>query len=58
MHGANINKPDQEGNTPLMWAVKKNSLESVNSLMKNGCDRHAKNSYSLTAMDKAKNQES
>lgn len=53
MHGANINKPDKEGNTPLMLAVSTGSLESINSLMKNGCDRTACNAYGHSAVDKA-----
>lgn len=48
MYGANINKPDAEGNTPLMMAVNNQSLESINSLLKNGCDRNAKNIYGMT----------
>jgi ankyrin repeat protein len=39
MYGANINKKDQHGNTPLMYAVDRHNLESINSLMKNGCNR-------------------
>jgi ankyrin repeat protein len=39
MHGANINKKDQYGNTALMYAVDRHNLESINSLMKNGCNR-------------------
>lgn len=40
MYGANINKKDQYGNTPLMYAVDRHNLESINSLMKNGCNRY------------------
>ena len=40
IHGANINKKDQYGNTPLMYAVDRHNLESINSLMKNGCNRY------------------
>ncbi len=54
MHGANINKKDQYGNTPLMYAVDRHNLESINSLMKNGCNRHEKNNYGFDAIEKAK----
>lgn len=53
MYGANINKPDAQGNTPLMMAVINQSLESINSLLKNGCDRNQKNVYGMTPSQKA-----
>lgn len=53
MYGANINKPDSEGNTPLMMAVANHSLEAINTLLKNGCDRNIANVYGLTPKDKA-----
>lgn len=55
MYGANINKADAEGNTPLMMAVSNQSLESVNTLLKNGCDRRIANKYGVTAAEKAIN---
>lgn len=58
MYGANINQPDAEGNTPLMMAVSNQSLESINTLLKNGCDRTLKNNYGATAVEKAINDES
>lgn len=36
-----------------MMAVMNQSLESINSLLKNGCDRDLKNVYGKTAADKA-----
>lgn len=54
MYGANINVKDKFGNSPLILAIENNSLESINSLMKNGCDREDKNIYGKTAIDKAK----
>ena len=56
MYGANINLSDDYGNTPLMLAVMNNNLESINSLMKNGCDRNQKNIYGLDSIDRAKGQ--
>ena len=53
MYGANINKVDPEGNTPLMMAVSNHSLQSINSLLKNGCDRNIPNSYGTTPIQKA-----
>lgn len=54
MYGANINKKDKHGNTPLMFAVDRHNLESINSLMKNGSNRLEKNIYGLDPIDKAK----
>ena len=56
MYGANINKPDVYGNTPLMLAVMNNSLESINSLMKNGCNRGLRNHYGMSPAERAKDQ--
>lgn len=50
MYGANINKKDQYGNTSLNFAVDRHNLESINSLMKNGCNRFEKNNYGLDAI--------
>lgn len=50
MYGANINKKNQYGNTPLIFAVDRHNLESINSLMKNGCNRLEKNKYGLDAI--------
>jgi ankyrin repeat protein len=54
MYGANINKKDKHGNTPLMYAVDRHNLESINSLMKNGCNRREKNNYGVDPVEKAK----
>lgn len=53
LYGANINLPDQHGNSPLMLAVMNNSLEAINSLMKNGCNREQKNKYGITPIERA-----
>lgn len=57
MYGANINKPDGEGNTPLMLAVSNQSLESINSLLKNGCDRQLANHYGMSPGQRAAEEE-
>ena len=56
MYGANINQPDAYGNTPLMLAVMNNSLESINSLMKNGCNRELRNHYGMSPAERAKDR--
>jgi ankyrin repeat protein len=56
MYGANINKKDQYGNTALMYAVERHNLESINSLMKNGSNRHEKNNFQMDAIAKAKSK--
>ena len=54
MYGANINLPDKEGNTPLMLAVMNEALESINSLMKSGCDWRQPNKYGVTPEGRAR----
>ena len=54
MNGANINAMDKFGNSPLMFAVINNSLETINSLMKNGCDPKIANIYGITPLERAK----
>jgi len=39
-----------------MMAVSNQSLESVNTLLKNGCDRKIVNNYGVTAAEKAMNE--
>lgn len=56
MYGANINKQDHYGNTPLMLAVDAHNLEAINSLMKNGCDRYLKNHYQIDPISRAKSK--
>lgn len=53
LRGADINKKDQLGNTPLMMAVANQNHEAIHSLLRNGSDLAAKNKYGLTAIDKA-----
>jgi ankyrin repeat protein len=36
--GADINKGDNEGKTPLYWALDKNNLPLVESLLSKGAD--------------------
>lgn len=50
LRGADINKRDQWGNTPLMIAVNNHNYEAIHSLMRNGSDKNIKNNYGLTAM--------
>ncbi len=40
-----------------MMAVSNQSLEAINSLLKNGCERDAANNYGLTPSQKAKQEE-
>ncbi|KAL7620171.1 hypothetical protein AAE478_009164 [Parahypoxylon ruwenzoriense] len=50
-HKTNINKQDEEGFTPLMWAL--GSLKStgiINYLLRHGADLEIENSYGYTAL--------
>jgi ankyrin repeat protein len=57
-HGANINIQDdigQEGDTPLMIAVKLNNLNMISMLLNHGADLYAKNKLKQTVFDIVKN---
>ncbi len=54
--GADINKPNGGGNTPLHGAALRGSPAIVEFLLKNGADPTLKNARNLTAMDIASGQ--
>ena len=56
MRGANINAPDQFGNTPLLLAVNNHSREAIHSLLRNGADPSIANKYGVTPGEKAKSE--
>ena len=37
-HGADVNKPDNDGKTALFWAARNNNLEMVRELISYGAD--------------------
>ena len=51
--GADINKQDNTGWTPLMAAAQKGKIEVVRELLKRGAKKDLKNIYGKTAYDKA-----
>jgi ankyrin repeat protein len=48
--GVNIDEQDNEGNTPLLVAVEKNDLETVQLLVNNGADINLKNKEGSTPL--------
>lgn len=57
MMGADINKKDPLGNTPLAYAAMNNCFEATYSLVKNGAQLDAKDKYGYTILEKAMNRE-
>lgn len=51
--GADPNIQDSHGNTPLLWAVKRNNLELVSLLLKNKADINMKDSMGISAFEYA-----
>ena len=54
LRGADINKKDQWGNTPLHLAIINRNHEAINSLMKNGSDPQIQNKYGISALEKSR----
>uniref|UniRef100_A0A8C0XVA5 Ankyrin repeat domain 10 n=1 Tax=Castor canadensis TaxID=51338 RepID=A0A8C0XVA5_CASCN len=54
--GANINKPDCEGETPIHKAARSGSLECITALVANGAHADLRNASGLTAADIAQTQ--
>uniref|UniRef100_A0A2K5Y8F8 Ankyrin repeat domain 10 n=2 Tax=Mandrillus leucophaeus TaxID=9568 RepID=A0A2K5Y8F8_MANLE len=54
--GANINKPDCEGETPVHKAARSGSLECISALVANGAHVDLRNASGLTAADIAQTQ--
>jgi len=50
---ADPNVQDSFGNTPLLWAVKRNNLELVSILLKNNADINIKDSLGVSAFEYA-----
>ncbi|PZU87831.1 MAG: ankyrin repeat domain-containing protein [Chryseobacterium sp.] len=50
---ANPNIQDSFGNTPLLWAVKRNNMELVSILLKNKADVNIKDSMGVSAFEYA-----
>lgn len=55
LRGADVNKTDKWGNTPLHHAIVNENHEAIHSLIKNGSDPHLKNKYGFSPLDKASN---
>ena len=51
--GANPNTVDSQGNTPLLWAIKRNNLELLQLLLKNNANTNVKDSLGISAFEYA-----
>ncbi len=51
--GANPNTVDSQGNTPLLWAIKRNNLELLQLLLKNYANTNVKDSLGISAFEYA-----
>ena len=49
--GTNVNRPDNEGNTPLIWAVRANNNDALSPLLSGGAAVNWKGSGGYTPMD-------
>ncbi|KAK3395250.1 ankyrin repeat-containing domain protein, partial [Podospora didyma] len=50
---ANAHSPDVDGWTPLHWACRQSSLETITLLLENGGDQNARTKYGWTPLDVA-----
>ncbi len=50
LRGADIDDVDDEGNTALLVATRKNQVDSVAELLRNGAELSVKNRFNMTAM--------
>ena len=50
---ADVNKPEVNGTTPLIWAVHKGDVQLVDRLIKNGANVSATNNYGASALSEA-----
>jgi len=48
-----VNAPEPDGSTPLLWAAQANDLETVNLLLKAGANSNAANIYGATPLSAA-----
>ena len=55
--GADINKQNNGGFTPLMWAAMYGKIEVVRELLKRGAKKDLKNENGKTAYDRASNED-
>ena len=55
-NGAEIDKADNFGRTPLIWASFNNNLEVVNLLIEHQADVHMKTNGGVTALDYAREE--
>ena len=55
--GADINKQDNDGDTPLMLAANMGKIEVVRELLKRGAKKDLKDEDGYTAYDKVSNEE-
>lgn len=51
--GADVNAPDNNGNTPLLWALSNGKLDILRTLINAGADPTLKNNEGKTALEKA-----
>ena len=56
--GVDVNKKDERGKTPLMYAILFKQTEIVSYLIRNGADYRAEDSNGLTILDYAKKSNS
>lgn len=51
--GANPNTADSQGNTPLLWAIKRSNAELVSILLQFNADKNVKDSIGISAFEYA-----
>ena len=49
-HNVDINSPDWEGNTPLIWAARRNDIRVAGLLLKAGADPNASNRFGTSCL--------
>ncbi len=55
-HSVDVNLRDNDGHSPIFFAVRTGSIEMVELLIKRGADLHVKNKFDITLLDIAKDR--